>query len=131
VPLASIMAVRQGTVSLTVAARASADFVFRHTLAGSRREFVRLFDWTPLAERVDLASGVWLLSAVSGGGLRIYDEAGATILEFEVALEDGYRSRGGVELPTAGLRVTRIGTEKLGEPVRVRSLTRRAEVVSQ
>jgi hypothetical protein len=119
VPVGSIAAVRQGTVSLTDAARASADFVFRHTLPGSRREFVRLFDWTPLGGRVDLASGEWLLAPMPGGGLRVC-EKGETVLEFEVGLEEGYRSRGGVELPRAGLRVTRIGEERLEEEVRIR-----------
>ena len=47
------------------------------------------------------------------------DTSGEPILEFEAAYEEGYRSRGGVELPRAGLRVTRIGEERLAEAMRI------------
>ena len=112
-------AVRQGTVSLADAGRVSGDFVFRHTLPGSRREFLALFDWSPLGGRVDLASGAWLLAASPTGGLRLLDAGGATMLELEADYEQGYRSRAGLELPAAGLRVTRVGGERLEEPLRI------------
>ncbi len=120
IPVAAIGPGRQGSVSLADAGRVSADFVFRHTLPGSRREFLAAFDWAPLAGRVDLASRTWLLAAGPQGGLRILDRSGETILEFEAAYEEGYRSRGGVEIPRAGLRVTRIGEERLADTVRIR-----------
>ena len=125
IPVAAIGAGRQGSVSLSDAGRVSADFVFRHTLPGSRREFLALFDWAPLAGRVDLASRTWLLAAGPQGGLRMLDASGETILEFEAAYEEGYRSRGGLELPRAGLRVTRIGEERLADTVRIRTANAR------
>jgi hypothetical protein len=109
--------VRQGTVSLADAARAAADFLFRHTLPGSVRALLGLFDFGPLAGR--FAGRVLVARSPRGPGLVVYDEEYHPRLEFEPRLEASYASRRGLEYPAAGLRVTHLDGEPLARPVEV------------
>jgi hypothetical protein len=126
-PLDSIGgAVRPGTVSLTDARRASADFVFLRSTPSSVKALLHQFDFTPLAQRFsieDLLSGTDVLIARSAtnGGLMIYDAQLRPRLELEVAAEAGFHSRAGQEYPVGGLRVRRVGqTAAEWESLRVR-----------
>jgi hypothetical protein len=105
--------VRQATLSLSDAARAAGDFVFRRTLPGSVEVLAGLFDFGPFADR--LRGAVLVARSPGGPGLAVYDEAWRPRLEFEPCLERGYASRRGVEWPAAGVRVTRIDGEALAE----------------
>ncbi len=101
--------VRQGTLSLSDAARAAADFVFRRTLPGSVRLLTELFDFGPFVDR--LRGQILLARSVGSPGLLVYDEAWRPRLEIEPLLAQGYASRRGLEWPAAGLRVTREDVE--------------------
>jgi hypothetical protein len=107
--------VRPGTVSLADAARCAGDFVFRRTLPASVRALLGLFDFGPFASR--LAGPVLLARSASGPGLVVYDEGWRARLEFEPALEQGYVSRRGIDVPAGGLRITRVDGTALTESI--------------
>jgi hypothetical protein len=103
-------AVRPGTVSLTDARRAAADFVFLRTTPSSVQAFLGQFDFTPLRQEFhieDLLDGSDLLLARAAARPRlvIYDAHLRPRLELEVATQDGYDNRAGQEYPVGGLLV--------------------------
>jgi hypothetical protein len=112
-PLSAIgPGVHQGTVSLTDAARAGPDFVFRFTLPGSVAALRAMLATAPLTGRefFDRLSGrVLLARSPHGPGLVVYDEGWQPRLELEPCLEQGYASQRGLEYPRAGFRLKRIG----------------------
>jgi hypothetical protein len=75
----------------------------------------RLFDFTPLAGRVNLeflTSGKVLVArSPAGPGLTVYDEGRNPRVELEVTGASGYETRGGLEYPADGLRVVRLWRE--------------------
>jgi hypothetical protein len=103
--------VRQGTLSLTDAARAGPDFVFRMTLPGSVAALQRMLVLAGVESPTDLLGVGPLLLARSrqGGGVTVYNEAWQPRLEVEPRLEQGYASRRGLEYPRSGFRVRRVG----------------------
>ena len=105
---------RPGIISLTDARLASPDFVFLRTTASTVRNFLALYDVTPLAERFDvtfLTEGrrVLIARAPRGDGVIVYDEALRPRLELYVPANQGYERRAGYEYPAAGLWVVRVG----------------------
>jgi hypothetical protein len=105
---------RPGIISLTDARLASPDFVFLRTTASTVRNFLALYDLTPLAERFDitfLTEGRRVLFArpPRGGGVVVYDEVLRPRLELHVPANRGYERRAGYEYPAAGLWVVRVG----------------------
>jgi hypothetical protein len=103
---------RPGKASLADARRAAPDFVLLHASGQGVPGLLRRFDGASLLER--FGPTVWLgpleLMAAdeTGRRLRVYDERHQPRLLLEVAAEEGYRSRGGEEVPAAGLRVLRV-----------------------
>jgi hypothetical protein len=101
---------RPGTVSLTDARRAAADFVLLRTTPGSVRALLEQYDFTPLAEEIELD---WLLSGglvllargAMGPGVLVYDEDVRPRLELIPQTVGGYVSRAGQEYPREGLAV--------------------------
>lgn len=102
--------VRASTLSLSDAARAASDFVFRHTLPGSVRALVELFDFGKWAKC--LAGRILVARDASGPGLAVYDERWQRRLLIEPRYHEGYASRRGLEWPAAGVRVVGIGTDE-------------------
>jgi hypothetical protein len=105
---------RPGIISLTDARLASPDFVFLRTTVSTVRNFLALYDVTPLAERFDvtfLTEGrrVLIARAPRGDGVIVYDEALRPRLEMHVPANRGYERRAGYEYPAAGLWVVRVG----------------------
>jgi hypothetical protein len=105
-------AAKPGSVTLADAARAAEDFVFLWTTRSGVEALLRQFDFTSLADRLDLAflqrgDHVLVARSPQGTGLRIYDAAFRPRLELQVSLAQGYVSRGGEEYPAAGLQVVR------------------------
>jgi hypothetical protein len=98
---------RLGTVSLSDAARAAPDFVFRHTLPGSVRALQEWIDFGEFSER--MTGKVLIARAPHGPGIWVHDERGRPFLEIEPLLEQGYGSRRGVEFPVAGVRLSPLG----------------------
>lgn len=120
-PLEAIgLPTRQGTVSLSDAGRASADFVFLHTMPASRQRVHSCFDWSGL--NFSFADRSWLLVQASRGpGLQIVEPQTKTILmEIEPLLAIGYTSHRGLELPTAGLQITVVEGRKTNRIVQPR-----------
>jgi hypothetical protein len=98
-------AVRQGTLSLTDAARSAPDFVFRFTLPGSLSALRALLELAPLEGRDlvgRLAGRVLLARAKQGPGVTAYDESFHPLLELTPRLERGYAGRHGLEYPRSG-----------------------------
>jgi hypothetical protein len=126
-------AAKSGTVTLADAARAAPDFVFLWTTRAGVAALLRQFDFSPLAEQVDLsfltAGRVLVARSAQGPGLRIYDEALRPRLELEVPTADGYEGRAGEEYPAGGLLAVRLwrplaeqGMEEIylsGTPIRL------------
>jgi hypothetical protein len=104
-----------GKASLADARRAASDFVLQQTLSG-RTELLCRFDWRPLEEWLSVADlfepHTPLLVVEPEGKLVLYDEQCRPRLWMEAATEAGYRSRGGEEVPAAGLRVLRVWVEE-------------------
>jgi hypothetical protein len=99
-----------GRVSLEDARRAAEDFIFVRTLPQGVREFLGLFDLTPLALRFGLDylnPGQPVLFWREGPEpvVTIYDAAQRSRLRLQADLTKGYRLRAGKEYPAAGLRV--------------------------
>jgi hypothetical protein len=111
---------RPGVVVLEDAARIADDFVLIRTTGQSARDFLDLFDFTPLAHRFDLEyleSKEALLIVRANvledrepNILMIFDGKLRRRLELEVDSSSGFRSRAGVEFPRAGLRAQRVWT---------------------
>jgi hypothetical protein len=104
---------RRGSVTLTDAFRVADDFVVLRTTSRSVRDFLGLFDFTPLAERFKLdylteGRRVLILPAPTAGGLRIFDDQLHCRLELQFDPEEGYDCRGGIEYPARGLQVVRV-----------------------
>ncbi|HEX4589373.1 MAG TPA: hypothetical protein VH120_05560, partial [Gemmataceae bacterium] len=96
---------RPGVVSLHDALRVADDWIFLRTTRQTIREFERQFDLRSLAP----ASAEWRLLIPGGTNaeptLCVYDRDLKLRLELAADLSDGYRTRGGVEFPAAGLRL--------------------------
>jgi hypothetical protein len=109
-------AARPGSVSLADARRASPDFAFLHTTAGSVADLLAEFDFGPLGGRFDLR---WLLDgrhvlvarSPQGPGVRVYDEHLRPRLELEVAADGAFVTRAGREYPASGLLAVRVWEE--------------------
>jgi hypothetical protein len=105
-------AMRQGPgLSLTDAAWASADFVYRFTLPGSVAALRRMLALAGVEGPLDLIGPGQVLLARSreSAGLVVHDESWQPRLELEPRLEQGYASRRGLEYPRGGFRARRIG----------------------
>jgi hypothetical protein len=127
-------AARMGSVTLADARRASPDFVFLRTTAGSVAEFLGLFDLAALAGRFDLrylldGRPVLFARSPEGPGVRVLDERLRPRLELEVAADERFVTRAGQEYPAEGLLAVCVWEERAGElhsvdlrdsPVRVR-----------
>ena len=101
---------RPGVISLTDARLASPDFVFLRTTKSTVRNFLSLYDVTPLAERFDVAflteaKRVLFARAPGGDGVIVYDGELRPRLEIQVPVNFGYERRAGHEYPKAGLWV--------------------------
>jgi hypothetical protein len=116
VPLAAVATqTRPGTVALADAHQVAEDFIFRRTTPRTVRAFLDLYDFTDLRQRIDLD---WLMPQrpvlILGGPadpagrvrLAIHDDEARSRLELTFDATAGYESRGGVEFPADGLRVT-------------------------
>ncbi len=113
---------RPGTVSLTDARRAAPDFVLLRTTPGSVRALLEQYDFTALAEKMELD---WLLKGgrvllardAAGEGVLVYDERMRPRLELIPQADGGYVRRAGQEYLREGLAVKWTGEEGLaGEP---------------
>lgn len=119
---------RPGTVSLTDARRAAADFVLLRTTPGSVRALLEQYDFAPLAEKIDLnwltkGGRVLLARDVTGPGILVYDERLSPRLELIPQVAHGCLCRGGQEFPRAGLLVKRDG-EKSSRAIKPLSFER-------
>ncbi len=129
VPLESIgEALRPGIVSLLDARLAAADFVFLRSTPSSIRALFEQFDFTPLAARFRLddvlrSESLLLARSPTSDGLRLYDRLLRVRMELEVAVENGFASRGGQEFPVLGLRVLSVAeTAADGETLPMQNL---------
>jgi len=111
---------RPGAVSITDAARAAADFVLLRTTTTSVTEFLKCFRFEELDSRVSFlkwpeASPRLIVGENSSQEhcllLSFYDSQLTKRLEFIMDASMGYDSRAGLELPRAGLQVTRAWAE--------------------
>ena len=99
-----------GIISLTDARLASPDFVFLRTTTSTVRNFLALYDATPLAERFDVtfltgANKVLFARAANGDGMIVYDGEMRPRLQLLVPAQLVYERRAGHEYPAAGLWV--------------------------
>jgi hypothetical protein len=103
---------RPGVVALEDANQVADDFVFLRTTRQTAADFLALFDWTALAARCSLdylTSGQRVLIVRAAdqneapGSLVVYDAEGRKRLLLQVNPQQGYVTRGGVEVPAAGL----------------------------
>jgi hypothetical protein len=111
---------RPGAVSLADARQVAGDFVLLRTTAGTAADFLSLYDFTSVRERLAmdyLEPGRRLLiaggasSRGTGGTVTVYDAALRRRLEMAFDAAAGYESRGGVEWPARGLRILRAWDE--------------------
>src|SRR5262249_62247165 len=106
-PLAQIGSpARPGVISLTDARLASPDFVFLRTTASTVRNFLALYDVTPLAERFDVAfltegRRVLIARAPRGDGVIVYDESLRPRVEIHVPANQGDERGAGHADPAA------------------------------
>jgi hypothetical protein len=108
---------RLGAVSLADALKVASDFVLLRTTQRSLVEFLQLFDWSDLGNKVSLdflfgKQPVLILPATGAAGetegrLWVYDSNFRKRIELQLQCRAGYTNRGGVESPTAGLKVVR------------------------
>jgi hypothetical protein len=108
---------RPGVISLTDARLASPDFVFLRTTTSTVRNFLALYDVTPLAERFDIAflteaKRALFARAPGGDGVMVYDGELRPRLELYVPANQGYERRAGHEYPVAGLWVVGVWQEE-------------------
>ncbi len=121
---------RPGTVSLTDARRAASDFVLIRTTPGSVRALLTQYDFTALAEKVDLD---WLLKGgrvllardPAGPGVLVYDGALRPRLQLSPRTAGGYVNRAGQEYPREGLEMHRNEDESNGQAAAVFSMKRK------
>jgi hypothetical protein len=96
---------RPGVVSLHDARRVADDWIMLRTTRQTFSDLQRQFDLEPLGEG---SQDKWRLLATTGTGaepaLGVYDEDLQLRYQFTADVSDGYRTRGGVEFPAAGLR---------------------------
>jgi hypothetical protein len=114
-PIGRCASLERPIAALADAQRVSDDFTVLHTLFDSVRRLRELFDWNSLQSRFSLdnlwkratlrcmrvAVGRSSVMAISKGAL----DADQPRILFETDPAQGFRSRGGVELPVAGLRI--------------------------
>jgi hypothetical protein len=98
-------------VSLADASRVTSDFVLVRTTRNSMREFLQLFDWSAMGP-----SGGWQQTRLVVGDfthpiITVYDERYRKCLDLEYDPASPYFKRGGVELPSGGLRAVERGTD--------------------
>ncbi len=101
---------RPGQVSLADAYRVATDFVLLRMTTRSQREFMSMFDWTELKERVAFgpaATGLLVLAGDFPGELVIHWDGFRKKVELRFDPTAGYRCRGGVEYPASGLHAVR------------------------
>ncbi len=102
---------RPGTASLTDARRAAPDFVLLRTTPGSVRGLLEQYDFTALAEKVELdwllKGGRVLMARDATGAVVVYDEWMRPRLELIPQTAGGYGSRAGQEYLREGLIVKR------------------------
>ncbi len=101
---------RPGTVSLTDARRAAADFVLLRTTPGSVRALLGQYDFTALAEKIELdwlfkGARVLLARDPAGPGVLVYDQEMRPRLELIPQTAGGYGNRAGQEYLRDGLVV--------------------------
>jgi hypothetical protein len=111
---------RAGVVAIEDAAKIAKDFLILRTTRESARSFLDLFDFAGLRERFELAflepSQAMLIIRANAVDRReptvilIFDAQLRRRLELEVDMSRGCQTRGGIQLPVAGLRVLRIWT---------------------
>ncbi len=109
-PLDRVGEGRPGAVSLTDARRAAADFVLLRTTPGSVRALLGQYDFTALAEKIDLnwliqGGRVLLARDPTGPGLVVYDAEMRPRLELIPQTTGGYVRRAGQEFQREGLEV--------------------------
>ena len=118
-PVSRCASLGRPVAALADAQRVSQDFVVRQTLPGSVRRLRELFDWESLMPRFhveklwQMRRPQWLrVSAGNQATVLVARDAFAGAapprLVFEADPTRGYRCRGGVELPVAGLRIWRL-----------------------
>jgi hypothetical protein len=107
VPLSSIPVLnRPVPVSLDDARKVADDFILLRTTRSSAERFFHMFDFGPLRQQCDVGYMTGSVLIVrDAAGLAIYDDQVRKRLELELLVQNGYRSRGGVEYPADGLRV--------------------------
>ncbi len=119
VPIQNCASLARPVAALTDALRASEDFIAVRTLASSMRLLLAAFDWEAVRARFDLeslgepsAKLLCLRVPARQGSVMVIGDAGkaaaAPRLVFESDPSLGYRIRGGVELPVAGLRIWKV-----------------------
>ncbi|HEV3258968.1 MAG TPA: hypothetical protein VG013_19005, partial [Gemmataceae bacterium] len=108
-------------VSLAACRNAADDFIVLRTTRGSVGDFLALFDFSELPSGLLPEAG--LIMRGGEATLLHYDAALRPRLEFVIDPHTGYTSRGGVEFPAGGLRVTRVWEQgHPGESLRERRL---------
>src|SRR5205814_3313813 len=106
---------RPGVVSLDDARRAAEDFVLRRSTQQSIREFLTLFDLSPLSpllgyDAADPAAWGLIVRGESGAGtFDLHDRSLKRQATLRADVSEGYRSRAGSEFPRAGLIVEAVG----------------------
>jgi hypothetical protein len=104
-------------VSLADARRVAEDFVIIRTLRRGLEEVLAAFDFAALRPEASLPDPREMLLLLrlaadeKGSMLALFDHQMRQRLEMVTDLSRGFSRRGGRELPAAGLRVTRVGTE--------------------
>lgn len=126
-PISQCALLGRPVAALTDAQRASSDFVVLVTLPGSVRRLQELFRWERLEQRFGVGNFwhantgllVLRLPAARSGSVMVLREAssrdGRPRLIFEADPSRGFRSRGGVELPVAGLRIWLVRDDRAQE----------------
>ena len=119
VPIHQCASLGRPVAALGDAQRVSDDFVVVRTLPSSLRTLRELFDWSSLcrrfvlddlwnSERLRCVRVVW---GGSGSAMTLQDDTSCRVL-FEADPSQGFRSRGGVELPVAGLRIWEVRDDR-------------------
>jgi hypothetical protein len=114
-PISRFASLDRPVASLADAQRVAKDYFVLGTLHGSLRRFFSLFEWEPLQKQFSLT---WLsqsecmvcsrrIWSAGRNGMTIENNWGKRV-DFESDPSRGFRCRGGVELPVAGLRIWRL-----------------------
>jgi hypothetical protein len=115
-PHAQLAKCPRPAAALTDVRQVADDFVVLRTLPGGAAEFMQLFDWQALMERLSLrflGEGtvrlcVQVLNVAQQPVLAFFDAQLRRRLEMIVDVAQGYARRAGVEVPRAGLRVVTV-----------------------